>query len=215
MNPESLKASEQQGGKATMKISVILGHPDKESFNHAIAATVVKTLRRDGHTVNFHDLCTERFDPMLTAGEFPKNAVLDAAVDRHCAEIAVADGIVIIHPNWWGQPPAILKGWVDRVIRPGVAYEFVEEDSGEGVPRGLLRAKAALVFNTSNTEKEREMKEFGDPLETIWKNCIFGLCGVANFYRRTFGIIVTSTLEQREEWLIEVEEIVRRHFPED
>ena len=44
MNPESLKASEQQGGKATMKISVILGHPDKESFNHAIAATVVKTL---------------------------------------------------------------------------------------------------------------------------------------------------------------------------
>ena len=152
---------------------------------------------------------------MLTAGEFPKNAVLDAAVDRHCAEIAVADGIVIIHPNWWGQPPAILKGWVDRVIRPGVAYEFVEEDSGEGVPRGLLRAKAALVFNTSNTEKEREMKEFGDPLETIWKNCIFGLCGVENFYRRTFGIIVTSTLEQREEWLIEVEEIVRRHFPED
>ncbi len=196
-----------------MKISVILGHPDKGSFNHAIAATVVKTLRRDGHTVNFHDLCAERFDPLLSTGEIPKNALLDAAVGWHCAEIAAADGIIVIHPNWWGQPPAILKGWVDRVIRPGVAYEFVEEDSGEGVPRGLLRAKAALVFNTSNTEKEREMKEFGDPLETIWKNCIFGLCGVENFYRRTFGIIVTSTLEQREEWLIEVEEIVRRHFP--
>jgi putative NADPH-quinone reductase len=104
---------------------------------------------------------------------------------------------------------------VDRVIRPGVAYEFVEEDSGEGVPRGLLRARAALVFNTSNTGKEREMEEFGDPLETIWKNCIFGLCGVENFYRRTFGIIVTSTLEQRKEWLIEVKGIVRRHFPED
>ncbi|HEY3309224.1 MAG TPA: NAD(P)H-dependent oxidoreductase [Desulfuromonadaceae bacterium] len=129
--------------------------------------------------------------------------------------MAAADGIIIIHPNWWGQPPAILKGWVDRVIRPGVAYEFVEEDSGEGVPRGLLRARAALVFNTSNTGKEREMEEFGDPLETIWKNCIFGLCGVENFYRRTFGIIVTSTLEQRKEWLIEVKGIVRRHFPED
>jgi len=198
-----------------MKISVILGHPDKESFNHAIAATVVKTLRRDGHAVNLHDLCAERFDPLLSTGEIPKNALLDVAVGCHCAEIAAADGIIVIHPNWWGQPPAILKGWVDRVIRPGVAYEFVEEDSGEGVPRGLLRAKAALVFNTSNTEKEREMKEFGDPLETIWKNCIFGLCGVENFYRRTFGIIVTSTLEQREEWLIEVEEIVRRHFPEE
>lgn len=197
-----------------MKISVILGHPDKGSFNHAIAATVVKTLRRDGHTVHLRDLCAERFDPLLSTGEIPKDALLDASVGWHCAEIAAADGIIVIHPNWWGQPPAILKGWVDRVIRPGVAYEFVDEDSGEGVPRGLLRAKTALVFNTSNTEKEREMKEFGDPLETIWKNCIFGLCGVENFYRRTFGIIVTSTLEQREEWLIEVEEIVRRHFPE-
>lgn len=195
-----------------MKISVILGHPDSGSFNHAIAATVVETLRNDSHTVHFHDLCAERFDPLLPAREFPKDALLDAAVDRHCAEIAEADGIVVIHPNWWGQPPAILKGWVDRVIRPGVAYEFVEEDSGEGVPRGLLRARAALVFNTTNTEQEREMEVFGDPLETIWKNCIFGLCGVENVYRRSFGIVVTSTSEQRKEWLVEVEGIVRRHF---
>lgn len=196
-----------------MNISVILGHPDRGSFNHAIAAEVVETLRDDGHAVHFHDLCEERFDPLLPAGEIPKDAPLEAAVDRHCAEIAVADGIVVIHPNWWGQPPAILKGWVDRVIRPGTAYEFVEEDSGEGVPRGLLRARAALVFNTSNTEKDREREVFGDPLETIWKNCIFGLCGVENVCRRTFGIIVTSTPEQRKEWLEEVAGIVRRHFP--
>lgn len=198
-----------------MKISVILGHPDKGSFNHAIAATVVETLREDGHAVHFHDLCEERFDPLLTACEIPKDAPLEAAVDRHCAEIAAADGIVVIHPNWWGQPPAILKGWVDRVIRPGVAYEFVEEDSGEGVPRGLLRARTALVFNTSNTQQDREMEAFGDPLETIWKNCIFGLCGVENFYRRTFGIVVTSSPEQRRAWLIEVKGVVRRHFPRD
>lgn len=57
-----------------------------------------------------------------------------------------------------GQPPAILKGWVDRVIRAGVAYEFAEGDSGEGVPIGLLKAKSALVFNTSNTLEERELK---------------------------------------------------------
>ncbi len=68
------------------------------------------------------------------------------------------------------MPPAILKGWVDRVIRPGVAYEFLEGDGGEGVPCGLLRARAVLVFNTGNTYLEREMKIFGDPLETIWKN---------------------------------------------
>lgn len=198
-----------------MNISVILGHPDKGSFNHAIALTVVETLLKTGHTVHFHDLCEERFDPLLPAGEIPKDAYQDATIENHCSEIAAADGIVIIHPNWWGQPPAILKGWVDRVIRPGVAYEFVEEDSGEGVPRGLLRARAALVFNTSNTETERELKVFGDPLETIWKNCIFGLCGVETFHRRTFGIVVTSTPEQRKEWLLEVEGIVRRYFPGD
>jgi putative NADPH-quinone reductase len=196
-----------------MTISVILGHPDEKSYNHAIAATVVETLQNNGHAVYFHDLYAERFDPLLHAGEIPKDAPLDAAIENHCAEIAAADGIVIIHPNWWGQPPAILKGWVDRVIRPGVAYEFVEEDCGEGVPRGLLRAKTALVFNTTNTEREREIEVFGDPLETIWKNCIFGLCGVKNVCRRTFGIIVTSTPEQRKEWLVEVERIVRRNFP--
>lgn len=198
-----------------MEISVILGHPDKGSFNHAIAATVVETLRNDGHAVHFHDLCAERFDPLLPSGEIPKDALLDAVVDRHCAEIAAADGIVVIHPNWWGQPPAILKGWVDRVIRPGVAYKFIEEDSGEGVPRGLLQARAALVFNSTNTVQKREMEVFGDPLETIWKNCIFGLCGVENVYRRSFGIVVTSTPEQRKEWLVEVQEIVRLHFPGD
>lgn len=196
-----------------MAISVILGHPDEGSFNHAIAAAVVGTLRDNGHAVHFHDLYAERFDPLLPGGEIAKDAPLEADVAMHCAEIAAADGIVVIHPNWWGQPPAILKGWVDRVIRQGVAYEFVDADSGEGVPRGLLRAKTALVFNTSNTEKERELTVFGDPLETIWKNCIFGLCGVGNVYRRTFGIIVTSTPEQRKEWLIEVEGIIRRYFP--
>ena len=194
-----------------MTISVILGHPDEGSYNHAIAATVVGALRDNGHAVHFHDLYAEQFDPLLPAGEIPKDAPLDTTIENHCAEIAAADGIVVIHPNWWGQPPAILKGWVDRVIRPGVAYEFLGEDSGEGVPRGLLRAKNALVFNTTNTEGEREQKVFGDPLEMIWKNCVFGLCGIEKVYRKTFGIIVTSTAE--EGWLREVEEMVKCQFP--
>ena len=59
------------------------------------------------------------------------------------------------------------------------------------------------MFNTSNTEAKREKKVFGDPLETLWKNCIFGLCGVRNVHRKMFGVIVTSTAEQREQWLKE------------
>jgi len=59
------------------------------------------------------------------------------------------------------------------VIRAGIAYKFVEGDQGEGVPVGLLNAIQAVVFNTFDTPREREMKVFGDPLETLWKNAVW------------------------------------------
>ncbi len=195
-----------------MKISVILAHPNKNSFNHAIAEAVIDQLKQNGHEILFHDLYAEKFDPILSTEEFPKDASLPPEIEKHCREISEAEGIIIIHPNWWGQPPAMLKGWVDRVIRPGVAYEFIEEDKGEGIPNGLLKADVALVFNTSNTDTERENRVFGDPLEAIWKNCIFDLCGVKKFKRRTFNIIVTSSENQRKEWLKEIRQTVAKSF---
>ena len=196
-----------------MKVLVIVAHPNIKSFNRAIAETAARKLRRNGHEVIFHDLYEERFDPVLPEEEILQGALLTPAIETHCVEAAAAEGFVIVHPNWWGQPPAIMKGWIDRVFRPGVAYEFLDGDGGEGIPRGLLKARVAIVFNTSNTPDEREMNVFGDPLEALWKNCIFGLCGVKNFHRRIFGVIVTSTLTQRTTWLKEVEEAVDRHFP--
>ena len=198
-----------------MKISVILAHPDHSSLNHAIARTVVEQLENNGHSVLFHDLYEENFDPLLSGKEIPNDAPLPQVIRGYCEEIAETKGIIIVHPNWWGQPPAILKGWTDRVIRPGIAYEFLEGDSGEGIPKGLLRAKAAIVFNTSNTEPERERSVFGDPLETIWKNCVFGLCGVHVFYRRTFSVIITSTEAQRRQWLDEVKAMIDSMFPNE
>ena len=115
--------------------------------------------------------------------------------------------------KWWGQPPAILTGWIDRVVRPGVAYAFEEGDSGEGVPVGLLRAKTAVVLNTSNTPPDREREVFGDPLDSIWRRCVFDLCGVKDVRRRTWSVVVTSTAEQRREWLVEAAELVGEAFP--
>jgi putative NADPH-quinone reductase len=111
------------------------------------------------------------------------------------------------------MPPAILKGWIDRVLRPEVAYRFVEGDQGEGVPVGLLQAKAAIIFNTANTPAERELEIFGDPLETLWKNCVFDLCGVRKVHRRTFAVVVTSTPQQRAAWLAEVRATTEQFFP--
>jgi NAD(P)H dehydrogenase (quinone) len=194
-------------------ISVILAHPRPGSFNHAIAATLVQTLEAQGHEVWFHDLYQENFDPILLAPELERGSFLSSDLARHCREITQAQGIVIVHPNWWGQPPAILKGWVDRVLRPDLAYRFLEGDSGEGIPVGLLQAKAALVFNTSNTPMERELAVFGAPLEMLWKNCIFGLCGVPMFLRKNFAVVVTSTDAQRQAWLEEVKEMVEIFCP--
>ena len=195
-----------------MKISLILAHPDKNSFNHAIADTARNYLQIKGHDVTFHDLYDEGFDPVLHAQEIPADAPVPEAIRPVCKEIASAEGIIIIHPNWWGQPPAILKGWIDRVIRPGVAYKFLEHDGGEGVPVGLLNASTAVVFNTSNTPEEREIAVFGDPLETIWKNCIFDLCGINTFHRKMYRTVVTSSPEQREEWLVDVRDVLGLYF---
>ena len=195
-----------------MKILVLLGHPQPGSFNHALAAKVVSTLEENGHEVAFHDLQAEGFDPVMTATEIQTDASLEPEIARHCEELAAAEGIVVVHPNWWGQPPAILKGWIDRVLRPEVAYRFLDGDSGEGIPEGLLKARTAVVLNTSNTAPEREQAVFGDPLEIFWKNCVFDFCGVEDVRRRTFSVVVTSTENERAAWLEEAAETVRQAF---
>ncbi len=198
----------------SMKILVVLGHPDPDSFNHAIASVVCDSLGENGHSVLFHDLCAEGFDPLLPKEELLDTGLVPDTIENHCRELQSADGIVIVHPNWWGQPPAILKGWVDRVFRPGIAYRFEEGDSGEGIPIGLLKATAAVVFNTSNTPDERERSAFGDPLEAMWRRCVCGLCGVPVFHRRTFSVVTTSSYDERREWLNEASGLVVKAFPE-
>jgi NAD(P)H dehydrogenase (quinone) len=195
-----------------MKILVVLAHPNPDSFNGAIAQTVIKTLQAGGHEAIFHDLYEEHFDPVLPAGEINKDALLPAVIAQHSAELAAAEGIIIIHPSWWGQPPAILKGWIDRVFRLEVAYNLPGE-AGMGMPEGLLRAEVALVFTTSNTPPLREIDFYGDPLQNMWENCVFRVCGVKRFFRKNFAVMAISTEKQRQGWLKEVTNIVQGYFP--
>ncbi len=195
-----------------MKAIVIVAHPDKKSFNHVIAETAAEALHEMDYSVIFHDLYSEKFDALLPSHEILKSGKLDSKIIKYCDELISADGIIFVHPNWWGQPPAILKGYIDRVFRPGIAYEFEEGDSGEGIPIGLLKGKTGLVFNTSNTLQEREISFFGDPLDLIWKKCLFEFCGITHYQRKMFNVIVTSTLEQRQKWLEETGETVAEYF---
>ena len=190
-----------------MKVLLLVANPNPGSFCHAIARTAQDELQALGHQVLFHDLYAERFDPLLPHAEIPKDASVDAVIHRHCQEVTQAEGFVVVHPNWWSMPPAILKGWIDRVLRQGIAYEFTQE----GV-RGLLQGRRAVVFTTSNTPRDVELRLFGDPLENLWKTCIFGFCGLEIFYRRNFEPIIESSLQQRQAWLEEVRQIIRHRF---
>lgn len=197
-----------------MKISVILGHPYENSFNSAIAETVVDILKENGHMVMFHDLYREKFNPVIPKDELVSDQTKDNLVEVHQQEIREADGIIIVHPNWWGQPPAILKGWVDRVLRENVAYTFPAGDNGGGLPIGLLKAKVGLVFNTSNTPERREVEKFGDPLNRLWKDCIFDFCGISIFDRMMFKVVADSSHAKREEWLNQTKDMVNHYFPQ-
>jgi len=195
-----------------MKILAVIAHPGKESFNHAIFKRAIQTLKNLGHDVLFHDLYTEKFDPVLSFEEIKKTAKFNSKLATYCNELTGSDGLLFVHPNWWGQPPAILTGWIDRVFQPGIAYEFNEGDNGAGVPRGLLAGKRALVFNTSDTPEKREFSFFGDPLENIWTKCILEFCGIKKYRRGTFGPIVTSTAKLRQQWLEEVGRVTEDVF---
>lgn len=192
-----------------MKVLVVLGHPNPgNSFNRAIAETVRATLRDMGHTVILRDLYAEGFDPTLPFGEEKKPIEeLPAAIQKEIADTRDSDGIVIIHPNWWGTPPALLKGWLDRVFRAGFAYRF----TADGVQPGFAE-KIAQVFTTSNTPRDIELNVYHDPLENFWGTVVFGLTGCKSFERRNFEPIIASDEALRKEWLGEVESTIRRRF---
>ena len=155
-----------------------------------------------------HDLYAEGFNPVQPTPESGNVASDDPLVELHCARLQAAELIAVFHPNWWSQPPAILKGWIDRVFRLGTAYAYPSGVGYEGVPVGLLRARQALVFNTLNTPAAREREVFGDPLERLWGTSVFALCGVPRLVRRQYGPMAGSSEAQREAWLDEVRALV-------
>ena len=134
----------------------------------------MQTLQSLGHHVTLHDLYKEGFDPVLGAPELARSYSLDGMVQVHCQELAETDGLLIFHPDWWGQPPAVLKGWIDRVFRQGVAYSYDGDDFAPRSWTPLLTGKKGLVFCTSDADEN----EVPWTLETLWTEVILGRCGM-------------------------------------
>ncbi len=192
-----------------MRVLVLLAHPQPGSFNHAIAATVRTTLEGSGHVVDMCDLYAEGFDPLFTAEELNRDCQIPAPLAAQIERLKAAEALVVIHPNWWGQAPAILKGWLDRVLRVGETYRFGTNDQGEGVMVSLMKAGKALVFTKSNTPQAAELALYGDPLDNYWKWCVWGALGIPT-ERRNFEPLIVSTPQQRTGWLSEVARLTRQ-----
>lgn len=132
--------------------AVILCHPDPASFNSAVAKRYVRTVRAMGHEAMIRDLYRIRFDPVLKDDERPgrDNFMLSGDVAEELSVLSGYDVFVFVYPIWFGLPPAMLKGYVDRVLGAGFPFRHVRERS----THPLLTGRKMLSFSSSGTSKQ-------------------------------------------------------------
>ena len=105
-----------------MKILILNGHPDKESYNHALAASYKKGAKASGAEVQAINIGELIFNPNLQFG-YRKRIELEPDLVKAQESINWADHLVWIYPVWWSSVPAIMKGFLDRVLLPGFAFK--------------------------------------------------------------------------------------------
>jgi putative NADPH-quinone reductase len=108
-----------------MRLLVIHAHPVPESFNGALCKVAVDSARAQGHEVRLIDLYAEGFNPVMSAEErraYQDDGPPPPDVAPHIAALQWAEGLIFVYPTWWYAQPAMLKGWIDRVWRPGVTF---------------------------------------------------------------------------------------------
>jgi len=190
-----------------VKVLEIICNPRPGSYNLALAASAREKLLSLGHEVTLHDLYKEGFDPVLNASELARSFSLEGLVQDHSRELAEADGLVLFHPEWWGQPPAMLKGWIDRVFRQGIAYDLEGEEFTEKGWKPLLTGKKGLVFVTSDAEAHSART-----LEALWTHTILGRCGMQASCHVLREMRSTDPAARRE-WLGFVNRTLEDWFP--
>ncbi len=133
-----------------MRALVVYCHPKAGSFNAAIRDVVLDKLSDAGADVRLRDLYGEGFQPVLTDPEWtgyldcPANR---APVDEHCTDIQWCDTLIFVYPTWWYGLPAMLKGWLDRVLLPDVAF-LMPDGQNKTIRPGLGHITRLGVFTT-------------------------------------------------------------------
>jgi NAD(P)H dehydrogenase (quinone) len=189
-----------------MRVLVVHAHPSPTSFSRALSDAAETALRGAGHRVTVVHLDDEGFRPAMSAAErtayHSEAPVLDPQVERHAALVRQAEALVFVYPTWWAGPPAVLKGWLERVLVPGVAFHL---DPKTNKVRTDLRHVRRLVGISTYGSSRLYVRVLSDPGRRTIMRALRMLCG--RRCRRTWlGLygMDTSTLEQREAFLATV-----------
>ncbi len=133
-----------------MQALVVIAHPCDDSFNHAAARSAISGLERAGHQVELIDLYADGFRSAMSLAErlayHSDQPVIDPQVADHVALVRSAQILVFVYPTWWSGLPAILKGWLDRVLVPGVGFRL-DERTGKVRP-GLGHVRRIVGIST-------------------------------------------------------------------
>ncbi len=189
-----------------MKVLIVYAHPDPDSFNHAVLETIAAGARDGGHHVTVIDLYQEKFDPVLVFNETKRRRDLqnDPETANYRQLVWEAEHLIFIYPVWWYGLPAILKGFIDRVLVSGFAFTY------DGIiPKGLLQGKSAWVVYTIDSPGWYVSLFRFNAEWTVMNRAILRFCGIRNVKRMMFAGSKGSTQQRRQKWLAYLERQAR------
>ena len=182
------------------KIVVINGHPNRESFNHAIAQEYKAGAKQSDAEVREIVISNLAFNPNLEHG-YQKRQELEPDLQEALEIIRWADHLVWIHPVWWGGLPAITKGFIDRLFLPGIAFKYREKSVWWDK---LFSGKTAHIITTLDQPGWYYRLMYGRPSVNQLKKSTLEFCGVKPVKVTYVGIIKTSSADQKKKWLTRI-----------
>lgn len=188
------------------KILIILGHPDKTSFNAALAASYTDGAVVAGAEVREIFLGELAFDPILRSGYKEKQA-LEPDLIAAQESIKWADHLVWVYPIWWGTMPALLKGFLDRTLLPGFAFKYRENSRWWDK---YLTGKSGRMIVTLDAPVLYDWLIYGAGGRKTMKKAVLEFCGVKPVRVTAFGQVKFSDDVKRQKWLSKVNELGRQ-----
>ncbi len=190
-----------------MHAAVVLAHPRADSYAHALAQRAVDGLQAAGHRVDIIDLYADGFRAAMSEAEQEayrgNQPILDPLVQTSADLVRNVDALIFVYPTWWSGLPAILKGWMERVMVPGVGFTF-DERTGKVRP-GLTNVRHLIGISTYGSPKSIVRVVNDNGRRTIMRalrlSCGFG---VRTHWHGLYAID-TSTVGQRAEFAAHIE----------